>query len=318
MRRCRSAAPGSRGAALPRSRRPSFACGGGGGGGSSGAGAVNPAYDMASVTPTPQDATKRERPGEFAADYLRDRELHAAGGRGRLPGVAPADAGRARPPARPPRGALQQARRRRGGGGRRDPGLADGLGHDARPRGGARGRVARDLLRRDDEVRRDLRALRERVQRRGPERREVVGLSYRGTASPSSSTAPTGPAHLRHDGGGRGHGARARVRPPARARRKRHAPDHVPRRFRPSSITTCTRAASCTGIIHVPFTVPNLGDEDFAQYDAPCLADLQAFGGLGWPGLESTRVHATVRRPSESVAVGVCPCGRCLRTVRAP
>ena len=31
--------------------------------------------------------------------------------------------------------------------------------------------------------------------------------------------------------------------------------------------------------IRVPFGSPSIGDPDFAQWDAPCLADMQAFGG---------------------------------------
>jgi len=66
-------------------------------------------------------------------------------------------------------------------------------------------------------------------------------------------------------------------------------------------------------IVHVPTTIPNLGDEDFAQFNKPCVEDLQAFGGLGpWPGLvESQRVSALSRRAPDDVAVGVCPCALC-------
>jgi hypothetical protein len=65
-------------------------------------------------------------------------------------------------------------------------------------------------------------------------------------------------------------------------------------------------------IVHVSTTEPNIGDEDFAQFDRECVDDLQAFGGLGpWPGLEAQRVRAASRRPSEQVEVGVCACGRC-------
>ena len=64
-------------------------------------------------------------------------------------------------------------------------------------------------------------------------------------------------------------------------------------------------------LIHVPTALPNLGDEDFAQFDRHCVDDLEAFGGLGaWPGLDAQAVHAA-RRPADSVVVGVCACGLC-------
>ena len=58
----------ARGIALAVLAGGSFACGGGGGGGG---GVVHPAYDLASVTPSPQVAATDSEAGSFAADYLR-------------------------------------------------------------------------------------------------------------------------------------------------------------------------------------------------------------------------------------------------------
>jgi hypothetical protein len=71
-------------------------------------------------------------------------------------------------------------------------------------------------------------------------------------------------------------------------------------------------------IVHVPAAMPNLGDDDFAQFNAACVEDLQAFGGLGpWPGLvESQRVSALSARTFDDVAVGYCPCSQCGRPTR--
>jgi hypothetical protein len=56
-------------------------------------------------------------------------------------------------------------------------------------------------------------------------------------------------------------------------------------------------------LLQVPMLSPNLGDPDFARFDARCELDTAAFGGLPAP----VTLRASARPSGGHVVVGVCP-----------
>ena len=63
-------------------------------------------------------------------------------------------------------------------------------------------------------------------------------------------------------------------------------------------------------IVQVPTTIPNLGDEDFAQFNKACVDDLQAFGGLALAGQSRAGARwASSRRPTGTSRSACAPAG---------
>jgi hypothetical protein len=284
----------------------SFSCGGGGG---SGGGALNPAFDLASVTPSPRAAAVEGRPGSFAADYLRATHFT------RL--VVEVDHAAGRPPTP---AALELLRDRLAERCDKPDGVVV-VADDAIPESEMRPVVSTEFAR-------------------------EVEDAWRGTFSDAATKTAamyvlylTGRSELDEDGGqvlGIAHRGGSVVFFVERAERGDdvfvttaeiegtglvHEAGHllglvgsgVPQTTYhqdPNSFFHDADPSSVMfAIVHVPATGPNIGDSDFAQFNRACVDDLEAFGGLGAvPGLESLGVRP-LSRPSASVAVGVCPCG---------
>ena len=300
-----------RGFALATLAGASFACGGGGGGGGLG-GVINPAYDLASVTPTPRVAAVTGAPGSFAADYLRSRNFT------RL--VVEVDY----PANRPPTAAALELLHDRLVERCDKPDGVTVVADDAIPESEMYSVMSTEQVEDLEDRYRDtfsdvttgtaamyvLYVTGHSDQDAGGS--QLLGVAHRGGSIAYFvdradrgddlfvTTAEIEGAGLVHEAGhllGLVGGGVPQT--------TYHAD--------PSSIYHDVDA-DCVMyyIVHVSTTLPNIGDEDFAQFDAACVADLQAFGGLGpWPGLETTSVRAASRRPAEWVPVGVCACGRC-------